>query len=402
MLPSFLKVTLSASSLALGVFVSTLTVFCLPLIFKFKFEYLRSYSAFFICLVFVLIFFHTLISAWLGFNNFDSRQFFSIVFLSSLILSSFLFFLYVDKLSSQSIVSSCFFSVFFFVIVGLSSVFYRFPFLGYGAFDKAVFPFSEPSHFITTVAFVFIFCFVVSSNRLKVFFLSFFVVIAVLQPSMIALLYFLLMMFFLTFNLSLVQFSLLLLSVALLLIYMVGGGIIDVQYFASRLAFDTSTNNSTALVFMQGWEDSISTLTSKPFGLGFQNAIFVESGEFGERIFEVVGRYVNKDGAFLASKFIIEFGYLGVLICIMYMVLFGKSIFFVIKHIKSNAENLVLNDVKVAQLFYHSIIISFFFEMFVRGYGYFSPNVMLLIVAIVGLSFDRSKCNFKSFNHVTN
>ncbi|WP_147287762.1 hypothetical protein [Shewanella baltica] len=163
----------------------------------------------------------------------------------------------------------------------------------------------------------------------------------------------------------------------------------NLNYFISRMTFSSDSTNSTALVFLQGWEDSWNTIINHPFGLGLQNAKLVESGDIGLRIYEITGRFVNKDGAFLASKLIVEFGLLGLSLVIIYIFFFFRSLLTLIKYSKHKTYFDLNFDSCIKVVFSNSIIVTFFVEMFVRGYGYFSPNVFLLLFAMIS-TFSKS------------
>jgi hypothetical protein len=146
-------------------------------------------------------------------------------------------------------------------------------------------------------------------------------------------------------------------------------------YFKERIKFSNSSTNLSALVYKQGVENMYdSTILTKGFGLGFENMGKQPMSRAGKSIMMLTSGNdsLNRfDGGFFASKLISEFGIFGLTLVIMYLTDFLKSYFF-LRH-KTNRESL-----SIKKIIYNTVFYGFFVEMFVRGVGYFSPQVFLL------------------------
>lgn len=171
---------------------------------------------------------------------------------------------------------------------------------------------------------------------------------------------------------------------------------VDVSYYESRLQFDESTSNLTALVYMQGWDDAYNALLKTNwFGLGFQNMGSLEPGVYGEKIFKIVGVYKNRlDGGFLAAKIVGEFGVIGLLFVLFYMISLLMSILYCRKFFKAYQADReeALEIFSVSTVLGCSFIIVFLIEMFARGYGYFSPGMLLVMVSVFLIVKKEKNC----------
>lgn len=388
-LPSFLKVALNASSMALGV------IFCLSLIFPYYITILHRLDIFFvkkllyISILFFIFYVHVLISILLGLD-FEFKNLATLFLILLLLLTSVCYsnlFFYVDE---KQLLKYTYKLLLFVMFLGLLSFLFKFNSFGYSIYSKSIFPYSEPSHYVTTLGFLFVFCFLVVKNSLlSMAVLIYLLMFSLFKPSSLGLIYLSFVLLFLSVRLRFWYTLVVFFIFFVMVIFVFSTESTDLNYFISRITFSSDSTNSTALVFLQGWEDSWNTIINHPFGLGLQNAKLVESGTIGLRIYEITGRFVNKDGAFLASKLIVEFGLLGFLLVIIYILFFFKSLLILIKYSKYKTYYDLNVDSCIKVVFLNSIIVTFFVEMFVRGYGYFSPNVFLLLFAIIS-SFSKS------------
>jgi hypothetical protein len=160
------------------------------------------------------------------------------------------------------------------------------------------------------------------------------------------------------------------------------------EYFLSRLDFTTESSNLTALVFLQGWDDLLSSLSStNGLGLGFQMLGKNEAGEVADVIFDKFGVYKNReDGSFLASKLISEFGVVGVLVILSFLIYFVRYILsggfpYLSKKLLSQMDE----DCRKKYFLLSTIVFVYFIELFLRGYGYFSPSLIFAMAAVVAL-----------------
>ncbi|MGT0156778.1 hypothetical protein ACVMK5_03805, partial [Klebsiella pneumoniae] len=80
------------------------------------------------------------------------------------------------------------------------------------------------------------------------------------------------------------------------------------------------------------------------------------------------GEYNRTDGGFLSSKIITEFGVMGLMASLLYILLILRS---VTNYRQSDTQYII----KISS----AAMIAFSVEFFLRGYGYFSPSVILLM-----------------------
>jgi hypothetical protein len=250
----------------------------------------------------------------------------------------------------------------------------------YSQLDKPVFPFPEESHF--ALAFGPICIGLLLSNLAKIF--RFFIlvnifVLAVLFPSATLFSYLMLAMAIIFIQGS-GMIKLLLVGLAMssaLALYMIN---VDsagkfVTYYFSRILFWNS-NNLSALVYLQGWSDAARGVYENfGFGLGFQRMGTNAPSEISNSIYALVGEYKNRmDGSFLVSKLVSELGFAGILIIFLYILFLYKFYIFVIKF--GTQKDKIL----------YGVYASFLVELFVRGYGYFSPGIILVSFSWIYLS----------------
>jgi hypothetical protein len=159
---------------------------------------------------------------------------------------------------------------------------------------------------------------------------------------------------------------------------------LDLTYYSSRLTFESDTINVSTLVFLQGWENAVlDFLQTDGLGVGFQQ--FGIAGSLGELTYRIAailgGSYINLlDGGSTAPKVIGEFGVAGILMLVAYIRQAARGCSFI-----RQAQSLPPTRRDQKMIFYHSLIITYSFELFVRGYGYFSPGGLLALTALLCL-----------------
>jgi hypothetical protein len=159
--------------------------------------------------------------------------------------------------------------------------------------------------------------------------------------------------------------------------------IFEFNYFYSRINVFNYEDNLSLLVFLQGFERAyLNSLDTLFIGQGFQQfGLLGNQGNLQETIYLINGDYLNLfDGGTLASKIIGEFGAIGIIALLIYVSLFYKAI----SHLRRS--NLIQID---KNILYRIFIISAFIELFIRGLGYFSPGVFLLIVGVLGINKNK-------------
>jgi hypothetical protein len=245
----------------------------------------------------------------------------------------------------------------------------------YSKYAKAIFPFAEPSHYAITMAPFYIFY--ITEKKVKGVIVTILLLIAgLILPSLILLVLSGLMLSMVVLK---SKYRLILLVITVTLLFFVIMLTLDkIGYFTERLIIASSSKNLSALVYLQGWEESFNALIdTKGVGLGFQNLGKQSPGIIAEKINILAGKYKNRsDGGFLAAKLIGEFGIIGLLIVISVTIRIVISYFNLVKFRKIKKER------SIKYYFADSVIVAFGFELFLRGYGYFTSGVFLFICAV--------------------
>ncbi|MCO4822893.1 MAG: hypothetical protein KC469_12545 [Flavobacteriaceae bacterium] len=247
---------------------------------------------------------------------------------------------------------------------------------------KSVFPFSEPSHYALNIGGILLAAGLYQSAKIRLFIVLTVMTMGILFPSLILLVIsFSLLIFYLFYTYHK--------TMVIGLFFIAGICVINIEnmsYFTERLSFTSDSNNLTALVYLQGWQDMFTALVNtNGFGLGIQNISQLDPGSFGEKIYTLLGRYSNReDGGFLAAKLVSELGVLGIFLLFMYLLHFSRSVSFVMGFGRLSLLNrdLCVHAVPVGYVLGHCFIIMFFFELFARGYGYFSFGVFSFCMSL--------------------
>lgn len=255
------------------------------------------------------------------------------------------------------------------LILGLSSLLIKLNVLNYSVFSKSIFTFYEPSHYATVLGSLLISYLLMVEKVERNIALLFVVMISFITPSLTLLIY--LIIFFLVKNKN-ILYSILLCMFFIVCLYFIVMMVPDLNtYFTSRLFFSDDNNNISALVYLQGWAEAYKIFNDGYyFGLGFNMSGANEPSGIAERVYKIVGIYKNRDGSFIASKLIVDFGLIGLLVVCLYLSSLFKA-FLLIKKISNNKD-----------LFVNSIILSFSVEMFVRSNSYFTFGLFLLFTAL--------------------
>ena len=241
-----------------------------------------------------------------------------------------------------------------------------------GGSDKNMFFYSEPSHYALVMGPFLLYQ--LKKGGLYYFYIPFLLLAAFLIQNLTLIIVVLLAIVFSMYkkirfeNLTAVFFFVLLLTS---LLY-------SNNYFSDRIRLTSSSNNSSVLTLLSGYEIAFLSLKNT-FGLGYgfqQMGQVSERGMLIDRIIEVRGGHettsnINDGGTFF-SKIIVEFGFWGLLIVFSYLCLF-----FVVL-LKSSYKN-------IGRLsFYESVILMSFMYVFFRGSGYFMVSFILLIYSVIG------------------
>lgn len=366
-LPSFLFVATAQSSLAFGLLVSSF--FLILTLWR----GVLSVSLASI-LSFLALFFFILIDSFSSFYSFGVLK--PIVSLSIIfpMLVSFLLYKELRGRSFDEVVCVLFVLFCFLVLIGVVKFFYIPDFLGYNLRPKSVFPFSEESHYALALGVVALSLTAGSSFKVGLGVVSILFVLSVLYPSLTLLVFSFLGLFVL--SLRYIVFFFCSLGVSLV----IASFLLSHEYFSTRLDFENS-GNLTTLVFVQGVELIRATLSVGLGGVGFQmlGGPDTPSLDVSESIYIITGRYMNlDDGGFLAAKIISEFGLLGVGLILFYILVLAKSLGEYLFCRQCHAHHVPEEWVRKVKLATGAWL-ALFVEIFLRGYGYFSPTLFFVL-----------------------
>lgn len=250
---------------------------------------------------------------------------------------------------------------------------------GGGIYFKPVFPFTEPSHFALTMTPILLAFCVNKTLTMRVVGLVAVMLLAYLLQS-----------------LSLVVGVLMVAVVVLPTPWIVAGavalvalvGILDIDYFTDRLDLSVHSGNLSALVYIQGWDLAGESLRRTSWwGIGFQQlGIGSITTYTSSLIVSLAGTDSNlRDGGFTLAKVLAEFGVLGAGVAAAYtavLVRCGWRLRQIALRKRSAAAGTIL-----AMAF----VCGYAIEAFVRGIGYFSGTMLLLVAALIFLGTFRRR-----------
>lgn len=239
------------------------------------------------------------------------------------------------------------------------------------AFNKAFFPFPEPSHFALAFGPIYLYRSIAAPRNRQLAWIAFGVVTAVLVRDATLLAF--------AFGAAMLCRRLLILtSVAAVAILTTAAT--HLSYFTSRADISSHSRNLSVLVYLQGWELLWRSLRmSHGWGLGFQQ---LGTFPFHLTITRMIRVYTDgytlntMNGSFVFSKLGSEFGVFGVVLTIAFGILCAKSI------IKLRAATTAVSR----GMFARCIIVAFGVDMFIRGPGYFYGAPLLCLGAAFSLS----------------
>ncbi len=157
----------------------------------------------------------------------------------------------------------------------------------------------------------------------------------------------------------------------------------DLEYYAERLNFSSSSRNLSTLVYMQGLERAyLNLIETGGLGIGFQQFGIVGSRcDVQEEIKTLIGQEANLlDGGSVAQKFIGEFGILGILCMLLYFGYFVRSAKWLFR--ESVGFGVSANPMDV---FFHSCFTVYAIDLLIRGVGYFSSSGFLFVASLCWL-----------------
>lgn len=165
---------------------------------------------------------------------------------------------------------------------------------------------------------------------------------------------------------------------------------VGVDYYLMRVDFSEENQHLSVMAFKQGWEKAYSDLEqSTGLGVGFQQfGIVGDDVGLAEDIAKLnEGAELNRfDGGTVGSKFIGEFGILGVTVLLAYLVRFASSARF-LRDVATGR----ITSFDARHIFFLSCFTMFFVDLFVRGTGYFSPSSFLFASSLAWMAVHRAE-----------
>lgn len=363
--PNTYKLYFGASSLAFGIMFSAVVIFFVWLYKKERIVFFRKTYFFYIAFIILL---QSTIAMYL-FDNFNDRKFIlSYIFLLIIFISAYYFVRFIQE-TAPHVLDNILTTILYIVLMdGIISTFRHIYFHA----AKRMILFSEPSHFALTVLPLLLYKVLSSKTSYAWFFIGIVFGIALGIKSLTLLVGIFIILFVYSFRKTLLFFTLPIIGIFYFY------GIHNLDYFIARISFN-DTNNISALVFLSGWDRAyLNFLNTYGLGIGFQQLGYIGSmGVFQNKLASMGLEGLNLyDGGSTASKLISELGILGLVFIFMYIIKVLK----LIKTIKIN-RSIVKTDTQY--LFFASIFIMISIDLFIRGVGYFSPNIFLFLAAII-------------------
>jgi len=262
--------------------------------------------------------------------------------------------------------------VFYFIFSLVVLSFYNINFGDYSNFSKSLFPFKEPGHFALYLGYFFPLAFYFCKNFTTKFLLFILLGYFSLNSESFLLVIMTVLSLLISNYDSKKNLIYVFISIFVGVLVIVQYSLFDLEYYLARLNFE-GTRNLSSLSYLQGWDIIITTLNSTNlFGVGLNNLESVKPGEFSEIIYDISGKYFNRnDGGFLAAKVIGELGWFGVLVLFMYL----KFVISKLKYLSKAYSSL--------QYFYSSVLIISLIEFFIRGLGYFTIGTILITSSFI-------------------
>jgi len=372
-IPSVILVVFGASSYAIGLLFALILVFLIHSS-KITIVQFKRYEL----LVLLLIAFFLLLSSFITFiRAHNTKPLLSAVPFMGIVFFSLAWGKIIKEYHISIIINSILIILCIFFVIGWLNFFYPINVFGYIYRQKSVFPFVEESHFALALGVLSLGYSTIASTKMNYVIGINTLLLALIYPNLTLLVFFALLMvlYLVKSGKNFGKYLLLFFLVSILLVSL----LTQIDYFRSRLTFREVTNLTT-LVYLQGWELAFNNLhQTQGFGVGYQQLGSNETvlGHYSERIFALYGKHINlDDGGFLASKIIAEFGFLGLSTMLAYLILFVGFLYIMWRNFQRSPDDRIINT---NELFVLGLFIGFFVEIFFRGFGYFSPNLVLII-----------------------
>lgn len=389
-LPSILlSFHIVAKSYAFGLLIFSLIITLFSIFYIKKLEYnIKVIKIFISILLFLILHSITLQFIYSDLNIF--RNIGSIIILAILIIGSFFFYNMAKSLDDKDFDISIKLTFYFLVLNGILATF-NIRIIPDTNICKPVFFFGEPSHY-GLILFPFLFYVLSISNERNKIIITILIFLLTLRLENATMLIGLIFAILITFRYK----KLLILS--FVTAFIVAFLPINWNYYKERILLKYEENIS-ALVYLDGWERAYLNLKeSYGIGIGFNQLGYrgTEGGYFRDLLrHKDAGELNITDAGITAPKLISELGIFGIFLICIYIFFFIKNLIY-IRSINSKYNKLENFDLK--NLFFITVYISYFFELFVRGVGYFSITGFLLLASLWWFLSNH----YKEYNKVKN
>lgn len=262
-----------------------------------------------------------------------------------------------------------------FLIAGIASIISPFRPGNYANLNYPVFPFLEPSHFALAYTLVAGIALTKMQPNTKALFCISTIILAIFIPNTTLLIS--------AITLSLLHLSKRHIFAALTCIVIAIFALAPlfqntITYLTDRLTSQNSENLSR-LVYIQGWENMYSAITSTSgLGVGFQNFGAEPGGAATDAIEALTGSQLNRlDGSFLFAKLGGEFGVIGVCFSAYLLIISLRSALQFRKYTDGKMRH--LSSSEAISLSVTSMLA---LEILIRCPGYFSPSLLITLSAL--------------------
>jgi hypothetical protein len=367
-IPSLFMVILSFSSLAMGMVALALVGILLNLVFGKPLKITKLY-------IYLIVI--SAISILSSFLLFDQNLNFKHLSLAALFVvgvgAPFFLRVFTEPFLSKENSYRIIFLYLILLLIGILGSIIPLRIGNYALASHPVFPFSEPSHFALIYGPISCMALAVSGPKMRALICLMTFGLSLSLPNTTLLLFALLI--------SLINFSLLVvLFILVILVFMLFVFVSSdlLLYFTGRLTGENAENLSR-LVYIQGWENMFSALSSTfGIGIGFQNFGNEPSGDASFALSLLTESGLNRsDGGFLLAKLGGEFGLIGVFAVFFLSITSISAGYILRKKILSDSFNRDLSNPLPLCVVYTMLI-----ELFIRGVGYFSPTLFLALFSL--------------------
>ena len=243
----------------------------------------------------------------------------------------------------------------------------------FGGWNKPIFPFTEPSHLAITLGPFIIFACVTSRIGVRLTYLgALLVVTALLQSTTLAAIALVTVLLCMR-----LRYAVITLAVAAPIV-----ASLDLTYYLTRLDFSEDASNLSTLVYLQGWQlIGESWDASHGLGIGFQQLGVGGSDVAAAQLIATTlndpDAFLNLfDGGFNLAKILSEFGIFGGALLVAFVPVWLRSIARLHRHAtRIEAQG-------TFALLACAFIVSYVFELLLRGNGYFTPTGLMALAGV--------------------